>query len=101
MMAMLLARVPSTEAAICRCDVVVNGVGLEALLDIAELAMNIDIDIVAEGDALLFMQDRRSRLHGELRVEYRGQKLVLDLELPGSRPRQRPRSRPRPRPPAD
>ena len=61
----------------------VNGVGfLETLLDIAELAMDIDIDIVAEGDALLFMQDRRARLHGEFRVEYRGEKLVLDLEQP-------------------
>ena len=59
----------------------VDGVGLlEALLDIAELAMNVDIDIVAEGDALLFVQDRRVRLHGHFRIEHRRQQLVFDLE---------------------
>ena len=60
-----------------------NGVGfLETLLDAAEFAVNVDIDIVAEGDALLFMQDRRARLHGEFRVEHRGKKIILDLEQP-------------------
>ena len=58
----------------------VDGVGLlEALLDIAELAMNVDIYIVAIGDALL-VQDRRTRLHRGFRVEHGGQRLVLDLE---------------------
>ncbi len=58
----------------------VDGVGLaETLLDIAELAMDVDIDIVAKGHALV-VQDRRARLHGQLRIEHRGQKLVLDFE---------------------
>ncbi len=58
----------------------VDGVGLgEALLDAAELAVNVDIDVVAIGDAL-FVQDRRARLHGGFGIEHRRQKLVLDLE---------------------
>ena len=55
-----------------RISHLVDGVGLfETLLDIAELAMNVDIDVVAEGDALL-VQDRRAWLHGEFRIEHRG-----------------------------
>ena len=53
---------------------------LKPSLDAAELAVNVDIDVVAEGDALLFVQDRRARLHGNFRIEHRGQKLVFDLE---------------------
>ena len=53
----------------------------EALLDAAELAVNVDIDIVAIGDALFVMQDGRAWLHGGLGVEHRRQKLVIDLEL--------------------
>ena len=58
----------------------VDGVGLgEALLDAAELAVNVDIDVIAEGDALL-VQDRRPRQHGDFRIEHRRQQLVLDFE---------------------
>jgi hypothetical protein len=58
----------------------VDGVGLfEALLYTAELAVNIDIDVVAEGHAL-FVQDRRIGLHGAFRIEHRRQQLVLDFE---------------------
>ena len=58
----------------------VDGVGfLEALLDTAELAVNIDIDVVAEGHALV-VQDRRAGLHGGFRVEHRWQELILHLE---------------------
>ena len=47
-----------------------DGVGfLEAVLDAAELAMNVDIDIVPKGHAL-FVQDRRARLHGNFRIEH-------------------------------
>ncbi len=52
---------------------------VEAVLDVAELAVNVDIDVVAEGDALL-VQDRRARRHGRFRIEHGGQQLVLDLE---------------------
>ena len=58
----------------------VDGVGFgKTLLDAAELAVNVDIDIVAKGDAL-FVQDRRARLHGDFRIEHRRQELVVDLE---------------------
>ena len=60
----------------------VDGVGLlEALLDIAELAMDVDIDVVAERHALV-VQDRRARFHGDFRIEHRRQQLVLDLQQP-------------------
>ena len=60
----------------------VDGVGLgEAMLDIADLAMDVDIDIVAKGDALI-VQDRRGGLHGRFRVEHRRQKLVVHFEQP-------------------
>ena len=63
----------------------VDGVGLlEALLDIAELAMNVDIDVVAEGHALV-VQDWRVRLHGQFRIEHRRQQLVFDLQRPAGR----------------
>ena len=58
----------------------VDGVGLpEALLDIAEVTMNVDIDVVAKGDTL-FVQDRRARLHGDFRIEHRRQDFVIDVE---------------------
>jgi len=61
-----------------------NGVGLpEAFLDAAELTMNVDIDVVSEGDALL-VQNLSARLHGEFRVEHRGQELVVDLKAPAA-----------------
>ena len=57
-----------------------DGVGLfEALLDAADLAMDVDINVSPRRDSLL-VQDRRARLHGEFRVENRGEKLVLDFE---------------------
>ena len=64
----------------------VDGVGvLEALLDAAELAVNVDIDIVEKSDALLLVQDGRARLHGHFRIEHGRQQLVLDLEQPAGR----------------
>ena len=56
----------------------------EALLDAADLAVDVDIDIVAEGDAL-FVQERRARLHRRFRVEHRRQELVVDLEQAAGR----------------
>ena len=59
---------------------IMHGVGLgEALRDIAEFAMNVDIDVVAIGNAFL-VQDRRPGFHGELRIEDRRQQLIVDLE---------------------
>ena len=62
----------------------VHGVGLgEAFVHTAELPVNIDIDVVAIGDALV-VQDRRVRFHGGFRVEHGRQQLVIDFELPAA-----------------
>ncbi len=64
-----------------RISHLVNGVGLlEAPLDIAKLTMNVDIDVVTKGHALLLVQDRRARLHRNFWIEHRRQELVFHLE---------------------
>ena len=60
----------------------VDGVGLfEALLDAAELAMDVDIDIVVKGDASV-VQHGCHRRHGHFRIEHGRQQLVVDFEQP-------------------
>ena len=54
---------------------------LEALLDAAELAVDVDIDVVVKRDTPI-VEDRRPGRHGRLRIEYRGKQLVIDLEQP-------------------
>ena len=58
----------------------VDGVGLlEALGDVADLALEGAEDVAVVGDDLvLVVQDRRARLHGGHRIEHRGQDLVVD-----------------------
>ena len=58
----------------------VDGIGFgEACVHIAELSVNIDIDVVAIGDTLV-VQDRSVRFHGGFRVEHGRQEFVVDLE---------------------
>ena len=57
---------------------------LEALFDAAELAVDIDIDVVVKGDAPV-VQDGRPRRHGGFRIEYGGKQLVVDLEQAAGR----------------
>ena len=65
-----------------RVGLLVDDVRLfEALLDAAELAVDVDIDVVVKRDAPI-VQDRRPGRHGRLRIEYRGKKLVIDREQP-------------------
>src|SRR5262249_59105121 len=60
--------------------VLVDDVGrLEAVLDVADLAVDIDVD-VALGLATLPVEPGRARLHGQLRIEDGGQQLVLHLQ---------------------
>ena len=52
---------------------------LEALRDAAELAVNVDVDVVVKGDAPV-VQDGRARRHRRFRIEHGGKQLVVDLE---------------------
>ena len=54
---------------------------LETLGDAAELAVNVDVDVVVEGDASV-VQHRRSRRHRGLGIEYGGKQLVFYVEQP-------------------
>ena len=57
-----------------------DDVGLaEALGDAAELAVNVDIDIVVKGDASV-VQDWGTRRHRSFRIEHCREQLVVDLE---------------------
>jgi len=59
-----------------------DGVGLpEALLDAANFAMDIDID-VATGRDTTFVQNRCAGLHRLLRIKHRWQWLIVDLQQP-------------------
>ena len=78
-----------------RVGLLVDDVGLlEALRDVADLALQGAEDVAVVGRRVLVVQDRRAGLHGGYRIEHRRQDLVLDLERAARRLRPPPRSRP-------
>jgi hypothetical protein len=58
--------------------------GLEARLDTADLAVDVDEDVAIRLAALV-VEDWRARLHGHLGVEDGREDLVLDLQEPAGR----------------
>ena len=57
----------------------VDGVGfLEALGDVADLAMQVAVDIAAVGDDVLVVQQRGTGLHGKDRIEDGREEFILD-----------------------
>ena len=54
---------------------------LEAVRDIADLAVDVDVDVSARVQAFV-VKDRRARLHRLLGIEDGGQDLIVDLDQP-------------------